>query len=53
MNIGKGFIEPVRHIEYFTIQTFENQLLTVLAVCLKSYLANVSWQNKPNTKAFY
>ena len=33
----------VRYIEYLTTQTFENQLLTLLAVCLKSYV----WEDKP------
>jgi len=37
----------VRHIEYFTTQSFETQFITALAVCLKSYLE----EKNPKTKA--
>jgi len=37
----------VQHVEYSTIQTFENQVITVLAVCLKVMCGKTN----PNTKS--
>ena len=46
--LGRCQKNLVRYIEYLTTQTFENQLLTLLAVCLKSYLVEVTTLNKIN-----